>query len=132
MNSFHIIHIDDHQLFRDSLRNVLQKNYPFVDLYQFTNPDSAIEHIISNLAQRDPIDLVIADYTHIGEHGVEFAKSIRRLGGINNQKLPIVLLTMRMQTDEIKQAIQDGILSIYISKATEEEEFLAAINRFWG
>ncbi len=129
MNSLNIIHIDDHQLFRDSFRNVLQQFYPYVSLFQFTNSDSAIEHILSNIIQRKQIDLIVTDFKHYGKNGIEFAQQLAGLGNECGVDIPVMLLTMREENEDIKSAIALGFIDAYVSKSASTNELLNALEK---
>lgn len=124
MVSLRIIHIDNHQLFRDSLRNLLQKHYPSVDLRQFINPDSAIENIIKDLGQRNRIDLIVTDFKQLGKNAIEFAQQLAVLKNEYEVDIPVVLLTMRQENEEIHSAIASGLIEAYVSKSASTEHLI--------
>lgn len=127
MQPSHIIHIDDHLLFRDSHKNVIQQYCPFVDLYQFTNSDSALEHIIDYLPLKNPIKLIVTDFTHRGKNAIEFAQQLAFVKNEHKVDIPVILLTMRQENEEIQSAITSGYIDAYVSKSASTDELIHAL-----
>jgi len=119
-----IVHLDDHKLFTDGVRNVMISNFPDVSYY-----------VISNLFNNIRFDLLITDLAHPGLNGYEFAKAIRSFesasGGI---PMPILLLTFHSDntTPIIKKGLDEKIFDKYLSKVTTSDELAGYIRSIIG
>lgn len=127
MNHFYIFHIDDQLLFRDSLNKILEEHYPNTELYSFMNSDKALAYILGDLSKGKKIDLIVTDYTHIGSDGIVFAQKLRIIESKYRVKIPVLLLTMREETEEIQDGVMRGLFDVYLPKSAPVETLISVI-----
>lgn len=125
----HIIHLDDHELFRKGVENILAPVFPNLHTEAFSDNATALEYVQHCLVINKKIDCIIADYNHPGDNGLAFAKAARTIEKEYNCHLPIMMLTMR-QEDELKQAATDGILDVYFTKDVPFEAITSFISKY--
>ncbi len=129
MNHFRIFHIDDHLLFRDSLNKILEEHHPNTELYSFINADKALAYILGDLSKGNKIDLIVTDFTHIGSDGIEFAQKLRMIKAKYRIKIPVLLLTMREENEEILDSLNRGLFDAYIPKSVTTNQLLTTIEK---
>lgn len=95
MKRLHKVHIDNHKLYRDSLRIILNQYYHAVELYSFNNSDIALAHILNNMKQRKTIDLIVIDFTKFWKNAIDFAQQIPSLENKYQNSIPVLLFTMK-------------------------------------
>ncbi len=122
MNRLRIFHIDDQLLFRDSLKNIVQEHYPNAELYSFINADKALAYILSDLNKNKCVDIIVTDFKHIGSDVIEFAQQIRLLEKKYRIDIPILLLTMKNKSEEIKESKIKGLINDYLPKSASTNE----------
>ncbi len=122
----HIIHLDDHTLFRKGLKKCLTAVFSYLHIESFSDNASALENVQHCLVINKKIDCIITDYNHPGDNGLEFAKAIRTIEKEYNCHIPIMMLTMRGDI-LLKQAESDGILDAYFTKDIPCEEITSFI-----
>lgn len=122
----HIIHVDDHKLFRAGLKHCLLPNFPDMVLNTFSNNESALHYINICLRINYTIDLIITDYNHPGDNGLILAKQIKTLGEDYHIKLPVMFFTMR-DDDELQKATVTGLADVYFTKDAECEKIVSFI-----
>lgn len=106
---------DDHQLFLEGLRAVLQPEYDIVG----TASDG--RHLLELTQQVQP-DLVITDMTMPLLNGIDAARRIKK----SNANIKVVLLTMHLDPMYAKEAFEAGV-SAYVLKHSSSPELLKAI-----
>lgn len=112
----HIVHLDDHQLFQKGLQQCLRPALPGVIFNTFPENDSAINYIHFCFGIGKPINLIITDYNHPGQNGFEFAKAVRELEKQFGKRVPLIMLTMHGDDEDLEQAVTDKILDGYFTK----------------
>jgi DNA-binding NarL/FixJ family response regulator len=122
-----IIHLDDHDIFQDGLRNLLQKQMEIVSLKQFGHPIEAIEFIEACLETGNRPNLVITDYNHPGLNGYEFAKAIRKLEIDYGVYIPILLFSMMDGEPVIQQGLEERVFNCALPKSAHTWELVEAI-----
>ena len=89
-----IVHLDDHQMFRDGVRFYLAKKFPNILIKDFPTNEGALNFIADCYREGKNIDLIITDFNHPGPNGLIFGKEVRKLQKRFSIKTPIMLLTM--------------------------------------
>ena len=125
----HLIHLDDHNLFRKGLENFLSKEFPNLHIEAFSDNTTALEYVQHCLVCNKKIDCIITDYNHLGDNGLEFAKAVRTIEKEYNLHIPIMMLTMREDV-LLKQAATDGILDVYFTKDFSCEEIVNFMRKY--
>ncbi len=94
---FHIVLLDDHQIFTDGLRTgMLDIYFPTARLSAFSNGDMADKFIRQEIRQSRKIDLLITDIIHPGIPGDILAELIRLYERSYRSafRIPIMVLSM--------------------------------------
>lgn len=122
-----IIHLDDHKIFREGIKTCIQKAYPDIIFQEFSDNQNALRYINTCFQNSHRINLIITDYNHFGNDGLEFAMDIRKLEKVYGLKTPIMLLSM---TDDevLRTATRDGLFDVYFTKAVECSQIINFIN----
>lgn len=89
-----ILHLDDHHLFRQGIRQLISKVIADVTFLSYHSPIVALNDIEERLNEGLPIDLIITDYNHIGITGYEFAGEVRKLEIAFSKSILIMLGSM--------------------------------------
>lgn len=127
MHNLRIFHIDDHQLFSNSFKKVVEESYPNAELYSFINSDKALAYIMGDLKRDKIVDVIVTDYTHHGINAIEFAQLLAILKNEHKVDIPVVLLTMKQENEEIQSAITSGHIDAYVSKSASTDELIHAL-----
>lgn len=77
--SLHIIHLDDHNIFRAGLRLSLKEKMPNIIIKEFLDNTPALIYIEECFKNAERNDLIITDYNHPGPNGLIFAKAVRKI-----------------------------------------------------
>lgn len=113
-----ILIVDDHRLFLEGIRHLLQDLDGNYELEMVNNVESAIKKI----DQGDRFKLIILDLSLPGIDGFSFLQSLSE----RHIFTPSVVLSSSSNISDIKRAIQLGALG-FISKTANSVEMLAAI-----
>ena len=115
-----ILVIDDEQLVRDSLKNLLKrKGY---DVNIASNFQEAMESVKGN-----DFDLIVSDIRMAGQDGIEIVKNIRTyLTESKKSMVPEILITGYASEDKYQSAIELGVHA-YIHKPFDIKEFLETV-----
>jgi len=124
-----IIHLDDHKLFHAGLRSCLTKQNPEISIQHYQYSHHAFDAISQCIKARQPIDLIITDFTHMGENGYEFAKAVRSFERSHFIRTPILLLTMHhpKNNDFLRRILQEEVFDAYLPKSANCVQLLATI-----
>lgn len=114
-----ILLADDHQIFSDGLKLVLEISPDLRVLHSVNNGRDAVDIAISN-----EIDVVLMDINMPKLTGLEAIKEIKKL----KPEIKIIVLSMHNSFYTIKQALQVGANG-YLFKSTNRDELIEAINR---
>jgi DNA-binding NarL/FixJ family response regulator len=114
-----ILLADDHWLFREGLKQLLEP----VDDIRITADVSNGDEVLTVLAKEN-FDLVILDLNLPGIHGEELIVRIR----INHPSLPILILSMHNEPPIAKRMLQIGANG-FITKGNSPLELLDAIHK---
>ncbi len=110
-----IILADDHKIFAEGLKRLLEPDYEIVAIVE----DG--EELVATAAQL-PADLILADISMPGLNGLEAARQIIE----SNMDAKIILLTMHDEVTYATTALDAGVRG-YVLKQAEPSELLAAI-----
>ena len=119
MGSYHIVLVDDHILFRQGLKRILDERS---DLEVVGEVDCGLEllKLLKNLVP----DLIILDISMPNLRGIEAIHEIK----MNHPKVKILVLTMHKDREYLHQAITAGAEG-YLLKEDADAELFSAIDR---
>ncbi len=100
---------DDHKLFSDGLKNLLEESQHFKVLKQFTRGNDLLENIEELNAT-----LLLLDINIPGANGLDILKRIR----LKNKVLKIVMLSMHEETIYLREAYSAGA-DAYLTKSID-------------
>lgn len=112
-----IIIADDHQMFIDGLKLIIQSFENIEVVGEASNGEQVLE-----LLEKTPIEIAILDINMPGMDGIETAKAIRK----KFPEIKVLMVTMYKQKEFITQLVAAGV-SGYILKNTGAEELHDAI-----
>jgi DNA-binding NarL/FixJ family response regulator len=120
-----IVLIDDHTLFRESLKRLLEAEAGWVVVGQYGRAGEALAAIARGL----PCDVALIDYELEGHgaasvHGLQVAADLRRL----RPGVPILMVTAGMEYGDVLHAMQEEKVGIFL-KNEPAEELLVAMRR---
>ena len=113
-----VIIIDDHKLFTDGLSSILESIGLRV-MSTFQNGKEAVLYL-----QNNEIDIVFSDINMPEMDGLKLCKRLKR----DEVEAKIIILSMYEDPNIIKEAFDCGA-SAYLSKNTEKEEIIKAIEK---
>ena len=99
MPSMKIFIADDHPIFRSGLKFLLETSFESIQISEFDNGISLIEHCANNEA-----DIVIVDIDMPGKNGLEVCEALVAQGC----KSKIIVLTMYKDLEMLKLAFYNG------------------------
>jgi two-component system nitrate/nitrite response regulator NarL len=117
MKNTKILIVDDHEVVRDGLKNILETLENFVVSGEAANGEEAVKMY----ASLKP-DLVIMDISMPGMNGIEATKVIKD----KDPDAKILILTMHDNQEYLNQIIRSGAKG-FILKNTDKEELLDAV-----
>src|SRR5712692_6736910 len=109
--------VDDHKLFREGLRALLQSQPGFTVVAEATNANEAIQAV----RETEP-DVVVLDMLLPGSNGASVARELLR----QNPARKVIALSMVKDEQHVANALDAGMLG-YASKEQSAEDVLAAI-----
>lgn len=116
-NLIKIIIADDHKIFRDGLKNLLDKSGEFDIIAEAENGTQVLELLIDHQP-----DVVVMDISMPKKNGIEVLKEVAEI----YPKTKFIMLSMHEEGDYIIKCIKLGA-SGYLLKTVEEEELRSAI-----
>lgn len=117
-NGLKILVCDDHAVFRDGLRLVLEDLDEDVELLEASDGGQALE-----VANAHPdLELVLMDLQMPGVGGVEGLKRVRR----EHPALPVVIVSASDAPREMRQVLDEGAAG-FVPKSFGRKELLAAL-----
>ena len=114
-----ILIADDHALFREGLKQILQENFGGASLDQASNGPEALDKIV-----HDDYDLLLLDIAMPGYSGLDVLKQLR----IIRPKLRVLVLSMYPEWQYAVRAIRAGA-SGYLTKRSASDELIEAIKK---
>lgn len=118
MNKINIAIADDHKLFREGLRSIIESYPVFKVIKDFSNGEDLIEYINKN---PDLIDVLILDIQMPEKNGFEVLKELKK-----NKKPKTLVISMHEEDAYIKTCAKLGAYG-YLLKNTDEDELIFAI-----
>jgi len=114
-----ILIADDHALFREGLKQILQENFEGVATDQASNGYEVMDKISAN-----DYDLLLLDIAMPGLSGLDVLKQLR----VKRPKLKVLVLSMYPEGQYAVRAIKAGA-SGYLTKRSASDELIEAIKR---
>ena len=115
----HILLVDDHTLFREGMRFLLQGLAEIIMITESDSSESALEFLNG---QPDPLDFILLDLNMGTTNGIESLEQVRSVA----PEVPIIVLSAEQDAVVIRQCIDAGAMG-FISKTSSHAELLAAI-----
>jgi DNA-binding NarL/FixJ family response regulator len=122
MKNIKILIVDDHEVVRDGLKNILLSLNNVAIAGEAANGEDAIAFYESNKP-----DLVIMDISMPGMNGIEATRIIKE----NDPNAKILILTMHDNQEYLNQIIRSGAKG-FVLKNTDKEELLDAVKTVAG
>jgi len=113
-----ILVVDDHQLFIDGIRHILNKLDDQVNIIESNSAGVAIQHIGSDL----DIDMILLDLHMPGMDGMSIIKRINS----SENNIPVVIISAEENIYEIKSIIDAGAMG-FIPKSSTSQELQTAL-----
>jgi DNA-binding NarL/FixJ family response regulator len=110
--------VEDNLTFRQSLREMLEFQFPSVGIEEASNGDEAFL-----LLQKDKPDLIFMDIKLPGRNGLELTKSIKA----SNAAIDIIILTSYDIPEYRDAAIRSGASHFFIKGNTNRDEIVDVI-----
>lgn len=122
MKNIKILIVDDHEVVRDGLKNILLSLNNVAIAGEAANGEDAITFYETNKP-----DLVIMDISMPGMNGIEATRIIKE----NDPNAKILILTMHDNQEYLNQIIRSGAKG-FVLKNTDKEELLDAVKTVAG
>lgn len=113
-----ILLVDDHQIVRDGIKNLLEANPEMNVVGEATNSQDALD-LMGKLCP----DILITDITLINSNGIELSGKVK----LKYPEVKILMLSMHDSEDYINQSLISGA-SGYLMKDCTKHELMLAIN----
>ncbi len=114
--------LDDHAMFREGLRQLIEREPDFVVIGDAATAEEALVAIT-----QDPPDLVITDISLTGASGIELIKNLKT----NQPDLPVLVVSMHEEALYAERAIRAGAMG-YVMKQEPAKVVKAAIRKVLG
>ncbi len=111
-----VLLVDDHLMFTDGLKSILQLNEQLGEIHNETAAEAAYERI-----QKEDFDLVITDISLPGMNGIELVKKIKRAA----YHIPVLVLSMHFGRELVKEILASEAEGYLLKKACKNELFTA-------
>lgn len=112
-----ILIIDDHEIFRQGLKKIINENYKNFLFVEASNAEEA-----SKLYNKENWDIVITDINLPGRSGIDIIKELNQY----DPKIPILVLSMYSEDQFAVRVIKAGA-SGYLSKNSALTELISAM-----
>lgn len=109
-----ILYVDDEEINRFIFEMLLESTF---NIYQAESGEGALEL----LSEKPEIDLVITDWNMPKMDGLSFARKAKSLFKNKN----IMMLSAYMKTNEIEDALENGVLQAYFAKPLDRQGFIS-------
>ena len=114
-----ILIVDDHEVLRDGVKRVLDKQSDTVIFGEASTAQEAL-----TLVRQQDWDVIVLDLSLGGRSGLEVLKELKQL----RPKLPVLILSMHSEEQFARRAFKAGAAG-YITKDSPRAELLKAINK---
>ena len=118
----HILIVDDHPLFREGMRQLIDRNPSLKVCGEVSSPAAAMKAV----AELEP-DLVLVDISLEGGDGIDLIKSLKA----KYEDLPILVISMHNESLYAERALRAGALG-YVMKNEAARTVKAAILKVLG
>jgi len=117
---YKILIADDHPLFRDAIKSVIDEKFPGSTILETSNFDDSIQ-----LAEENPdIDLVLLDLNMPGMEGLTGIVRMRN----NHPEIPLGIISAEEDKSVVLQTVSYGAVG-FITKSTARENIAMAISQ---
>jgi DNA-binding NarL/FixJ family response regulator len=114
--------VDDHAMFREGLRQLIEREPDFV-----VSGDAAnFEEAVTGIARETP-DLVITDISLSGTSGIDLIKKLK----VHYPELPVLVVSMHEETLYAERALRAGAMG-YVMKQEPAKVVKAAVRKVLG
>ena len=117
-----ILIVDDHPLFREGMRQMINRHAALKVCGEAANPEAAVEAV----AELEP-DLVLVDISLDGGDGIDLIKTLKS----KYEELPILVISMHNESLYAERALRAGALG-YVMKNEPARTVKAAILKVLG
>ncbi len=117
MNPIKIILTDDHQLFRDGIKSLLEDTTDIIVIGEASN-----EHELTDILNKELPDIIILDITLPCTSGIEITKKIKN----KYPEINVLILSMHNDDEFVINALEAGAKG-YLPKDINKNELLEAI-----
>src|SRR5258707_1503125 len=114
-----ILIIDDHEIVRDGLKNILNEQAEDYAFGEASTPPEALA-----LAIEQDWDVVVLDLSLGGRSGLEVLKELKQI----RPRLPVLILSMHSEEQYARRAFKAGAAG-YITKDSPRAELVKAVNK---
>jgi DNA-binding NarL/FixJ family response regulator len=114
-----VLIIDDHEVVRDGIRNILDETPGEITFGEASTPPEA-----TRLAESQPWDIAILDLSLGQRSGLELLKDLKAI----RPQLPVLVLTMHSEEQYARRAFKAGAAG-YVTKCGSRAELLKAIDK---
>jgi len=114
--------VDDHAMFREGLRQLIEREPDFVVSGDAANFDEAV----TGIARETP-DLVITDISLSGTSGIDLIKKLK----VHYPELPVLVVSMHEETLYAERALRAGAMG-YVMKQEPAKVVKAAVRKVLG
>ncbi len=122
MNKINVLIADDHSMFRQGLKQILELEEDIRVIGQACNGDEAIR-----LARKEKPDVILMDINMPGTNGLQAIKTIRE----ENEFSKIIVLTIHDDREYLFKALQMGAQG-YVLKDAESQVLVNAIRSIYN
>jgi two-component system, NarL family, nitrate/nitrite response regulator NarL len=110
---------DDHQLFVDGMRRLLETEKMFGEIHGVNNGLQVLEHVKSH-----PVDCIIMDINMPFLNGLETTKQLKK----DNPEIKIIVVSMECDVVIVSKMLKAGA-DAFINKDTGKEELMTAFRK---
>jgi DNA-binding NarL/FixJ family response regulator len=111
---------DDHQLFVDGLRRILETETMFGEIHGANNGLQVLDHVKSH-----PVDCIIMDINMPFLNGLDATKQLKK----ENPEIKIIVVSMECDVVIVSKMLKAGA-DAFINKDTGKEELMTAFRKF--
>lgn len=114
-----ILIVDDHEVVRDGVKRIFDKQPGETNFGEASTPQEAVE-----LARQENWDVVVLDLSLGGRSGLDVLKELKQ----TCPKLPVLILSMHSEKQFARRAFSAGAAG-YVTKDSPRSELIAAVNK---
>lgn len=119
MENIKVMILDDEPVLRSAYRDILEAEWPDVEIQEYSSGELALSGIASFLP-----DLLITDFNHPGLKGCEFVRSVRK----NYPELRILVASTMSELPTARYVAEAGA-NDYIMKPMTTEDLLFRVKK---